>query len=310
MAAPASIRIVFIFVSFIQQQWPPRVAQDGCCLWPPDRLGRCLQSLIRIKDAWRYSRQYFIIMATLSPSSSRSDLDAGLAAFRAALPKETRGADTADRLCAIGTFAHLAKGEQLAPDRRDDRLVYIANGSAKLVAPSGAGSPVNQVLAFHFGGDLISVLRQSASEPWGDFRLVALTNCDLVIFPADRFLDIAQAEPAVLRSVLARSLQALHRSRTRMMQMGHKSAQQRIADFLVSMAERLTNRTTGACAMSLPMSRRDIGDSLGLTIETVSRQLTDLREAGLLTTEGRSKILLTDIAALTRLAGRGQLQAG
>ncbi|MDP2130927.1 MAG: helix-turn-helix domain-containing protein [Erythrobacter sp.] len=266
--------------------------------------------MIRIKDAWRYSRQYFIIMATLSPSSPRSDLDAGLAAFRAALPKETRGADTADRLCAIGTFAHLAKGEQLAPDRRDDRLVYIANGSAKLVAPSGAGSPVNQVLAFHFGGDLISVLRQSASEPWGDFRLVALTNCDLVIFPADRFLDIAQAEPAVLRSVLARSLQALHRSRTRMMQMGHKSAQQRIADFLVSMAERLTNRTTGACAMSLPMSRRDIGDSLGLTIETVSRQLTDLREAGLLTTEGRSKILLTDIAALTRLAGRGQSQAG
>ena len=62
--------------------------------------------------------------------------------------------------------------------------------------------------------------------------------------------------------------------------------------------------------MSLPMSRRDIGDSLGLTIETVSRQLTDLREAGLLTTEGRSKILLTDIAALTRLAGRGQPQAG
>ncbi|PKP64796.1 MAG: Crp/Fnr family transcriptional regulator [Alphaproteobacteria bacterium HGW-Alphaproteobacteria-7] len=244
-------------------------------------------------------------MATLSPSSPRSDLDAGLAAFRAALPKETRGADTADRLCAIGTFAHLAKGEQLAPDPRDDRLVYIASGSAKLVAPSGAGSGSggNQVLAFHFGGDLISVLRHSASEPWGDFRLIALTNCDLVIFPADRFLDIAQAEPAVLRSVLTRSLQALHRSRTRMMQMGHKSAQARIADFLVSMAERLADCRDGACAMLLPMSRRDIGDSLGLTIETVSRQLTELREAGLVATEGRSKVCLPDVSALAKLAG-------
>ncbi len=243
-------------------------------------------------------------MATISPSSARFDLGAGLAAFRAALPKGTGGAATADQLCAIGTFAHLAKGEQLAPDPRDDRLVYIANGCAKLVAPSGAESPINQVLAFHFGGDMVSVLRQCAGESWGDFRLVALTGCDLVVFPADRFLDIAQADPAVLRSVLTRSLQALHRSRTRMMQMGHKSAQQRIADFLVSMAERLTGCTSGQCAFTLPMSRRDIGDSLGLTIETVSRQLTELREAGLVETEGRSGICLCDVTALAKIAGR------
>jgi CRP/FNR family transcriptional regulator, anaerobic regulatory protein len=104
--------------------------------------------------------------------------------------------------------------------------------------------------------------------------------------------------------VLTRSLQALHRSRTRMMQMGHKSAAARIADFLVSMAERLSGTAQGPCAFALPMSRRDIGDSLGLTIETVSRQLTELREAGLVETEGRSKVALTDVAALARIAGR------
>ena len=89
-----------------------------------------------------------------------------------------------------------------------------------------------------------------------------------------------------------------------MMQMGHKSAGARIADFLVSMAERLANCTAGACTFPLPMSRRDIGDSLGLTIETVSRQLTELREAGLLVTVGRSIVCLCDVAALARLAGR------
>ena len=156
------------------------------------------------------------------------------------------------------------------------------------------------MLAFHFAGDLVSVLRQKD----GDFRLVALTPCDLVIFPSDAFLDHAQGDPVVLRSVLTRSLQALHRSRTRMMQMGHKSAAARIADFLVSMAERLADCTAGTCAFALPMSRRDIGDSLGLTIETVSRQLTELREAGLVETEGRSKVALTDVAALARIAGR------
>lgn len=227
-------------------------------------------------------------------------------AFRDALPPGTGDALTADRLCAIGFCLHLAKGDELAPDPREDRLVYIAEGSAKLAAQPVADAPSGQVLAFHFGGDMISVLRQSD----GDFRLVALSDCDLVVFPADRFLDIAQSDPAVLRSVLARSLQALHRSRTRMMQMGHKSAQQRIADFLVSMADRLAGCTSGACAFALPMSRRDIGDSLGLTIETVSRQLTELREAGLVETEGRSKVCLSDVDALARLAGLKNSQAG
>jgi CRP/FNR family transcriptional regulator, anaerobic regulatory protein len=262
--------------------------------------------LIPIKDLSLKPRQTRTIMATLSPLPT----DSRIAAFRASLPLESRDAPAVDWLCALGKSAHLAKREQLGADPDDDRLVFIASGSAKLVAPSSSSSasgqagPIHQVLAFHFTGDLISVLRQSANQPWGDFRLVALADCDLVTFPADRFLDIAQDDPAVLRVVLSRSLQALHRSRARMMQMGHKSAAARIADFLVSMADRLADCTSGACTFALPMSRRDIGDSLGLTIETVSRQLTELRDAGLVETEGRSKICLCDVAALARLAGR------
>ncbi len=249
-------------------------------------------------------------MATISPPPPETVADSAIAAFRAALPSDGADAATADRLCAIGHPAYLAKSEALLPDPREDRLVFIAEGCAKLVAPSGQNAPVNQVLAFHFAGDLVSVQRQCDGVPRGNFRLIALTPCEVVIFPADRFLDIAQGDPAVLRSVLTRSLQALHRSRTRMMQMGHKSAGARIADFLVSMAERLTGCTAGACAFALPMSRRDIGDSLGLTIETVSRQLTELREAGLVATEGRSKVCLPDVAALARLAGRRASLAG
>jgi CRP/FNR family transcriptional regulator len=253
-------------------------------------------------------------MATLSPPQPAF----GLEQFRAALPAGTGDGRVADGLCALGEAAQLARGEELAPDPETDRLVWLASGAAKLVARGAAppdagqsagapaGVPGGQVLAFHFAGDLVSVLRQQD----GDFRLVALTPCDLVIFPSDTFLDHAQSDPAVLRSVLTRSLQALHRSRTRMMQMGHKSAAARLADFLVSMAERLGGCTAGPCAFALPMSRRDIGDSLGLTIETVSRQLTELREAGLVETEGRSKVAITDLGALARIAGRGGAKAG
>jgi CRP/FNR family transcriptional regulator len=238
-------------------------------------------------------------MATLMPSQS----DASMAAFRSALPDGWGQSAIADQLCAIGQHERLAKGEALANDAFHDRLIHIAAGSAKLVAqPAGTadGAGALQVLAFHFAGDMVSVLRQQGE----DFRLIALTDCELTAFSTDAFLDIAQADPAVLRWVLTRSLQALHRSRTRMMQLGHKSARQRIADFLVSMAERLSDSTSGACRLMLPMSRRDIGDALGLTIETVSRQFTELREAGLIETRGRSLVQLLDVAALAHAAGQ------
>lgn len=237
--------------------------------------------------------------------------DPATGAFRAALPEIWAHSAIADALCALGQHHDLPKGSALDCDREDDRLVFIAAGAAKLIATSGAepeqpaGAANVQVLAFHFTGDMISVLRQGD----GDFRLVGLVDCELVVFPTDRFLDIAQADPIVLRWVLTNSLQALHRSRTRMMQLGHKSARQRIADFLVSMAERLNDCHTGACRLILPMSRRDIGDSLGLTIETVSRQFTELREAGLIETTGRSLVQLRDLGALAQAAGHSHFKA-
>lgn len=234
-----------------------------------------------------------VTLGALSP-------DTEIAAFRAALPQGSGDTRTADRLCELGTATQLAKGAALLPDPGEDRLVWLASGSAKLIAARAAGAPGGQVLAFHFAGDLVSLVRRSR----GDFHLVALETTGLVIFPAGRFLDAAQNDPAVLRSVVDCSLEALHRSRRGMMHMGHKSAAARIAGFLVSISERLGGCTKGPCAFALPMSRRDIGDSLGLTIETVSRQFTELRAAGLVATEGRSKIVVRDLDALARFAER------
>ncbi len=242
---------------------------------------------------------------------------AGMAAFCASVNGlADRGmAATLDRLCMEGGFRAIPKGNALVEDPDQDRLVFIAQGAAKLVtrsfsSPLGGGAGRAQraqpdcyhshILAFCLPGEMISMLRQTDAN----FHLVALTQLELVVFDADRFLDIAQDHPAIIRQVLSRSLQALHRSRTRMIQLGHKSARQRIADFLVSIAGRICGCSAGRCEFSLPMSRRDIGDSLGLTIETVSRQLTDLRDDGLIETRGRSGILLIDIAALVQQAGR------
>lgn len=197
----------------------------------------------------------------------------------------------------------------LSAEVEGDSLVFVASGVVKLTAQSASPQPAkhdactNHVLSFHFPTDIVSVLRRED----GDFRLIALADAQLVTFSADRFLDLAQDDPAVIRSVLARSLNALHRSRNRMMQMSHKSARQRVADFLVSMSKRLTAGEHKACEFALPMSRRDIADCLGLTIETVSRQFAELRDAGLIETEGRSLVRLLDLEKLSREAGRTPL---
>lgn len=248
-------------------------------------------------------------MATTALSPELEAMDR----FRAAMPEASRNSDIGDRLCAVGQYRCLEAGEELPVDPSEDRLVFVARGVTKLVArlPMMPIEPLNpggsktkftgktQVLAFHFPGDIVSVLREAD----GDYRVVALEETDLVVFFSDQFLDVAQDDPAVIRSMIASSIQALHASRTGMMQLGHKCAGERIGEFLTSMAERLCGCTQGPCEFALPMSRRDIADSLGLTIETVSRQFAELRESGRIATEGRSIIRVKQLDTLNRRGG-------
>jgi CRP/FNR family transcriptional regulator, nitrogen fixation regulation protein len=76
-----------------------------------------------------------------------------------------------------------------------------------------------------------------------------------------------------------------------------KSAQERVAAFLLEMAERVSSGN----AVDLPMSRQDIADYLGLTIETVSRTLTRLESAATIEVPTSRRIVLRDRAALSRL---------
>jgi CRP/FNR family nitrogen fixation transcriptional regulator len=86
----------------------------------------------------------------------------------------------------------------------------------------------------------------------------------------------------------------LQRARNHMLLLGRKNAQERIATFLLDMAERLS--LSGE--VELPMSRQDIADYLGLTIETVSRTLTQLERDGLISIPSSRRIVFRNRAAL------------
>ena len=76
-----------------------------------------------------------------------------------------------------------------------------------------------------------------------------------------------------------------------------KSAQERVAGFLLEMADRVP----GGGALELPMSRQDIADYLGLTIETVSRTLTQLEKTAAIELPTSRRIVLRNLSALNRL---------
>ena len=201
-------------------------------------------------------------------------------------------------LQALGRQTALADQAQVEGVPGDDTLVFLARGAAKLVAH--ASHEREQVVAFHFAGDLLTLPSRGAHS----YSLEALGRCELLSFGYAEFLRCAGAEVQVLRQLLERSGISLRRSREKALTLGRKSAVERIASFLLSMAERIGTPTDCGTALVLPMSRRDIADSLGLTIETVSRQFTLLREQGVIATQGRSGVLLRSLDALELRSGQ------
>jgi CRP/FNR family nitrogen fixation transcriptional regulator len=92
-------------------------------------------------------------------------------------------------------------------------------------------------------------------------------------------------------------MRSLVRAQNHMLLLGRKSALEKIATFLLDMAERTADDST----LDLPMSRTDIADHLGLTIETVSRSFTQLERQGIIGLPSARRIVLSNRAALERL---------
>lgn len=201
------------------------------------------------------------------------------------------------RFQSMARYASARAGDAPFKGNNQAQIVFVASGCTKLVAHASMGR--EQVVAFHFAGDLVSVPESAAHA----YSLCALDDCELIYFPADEFLQLAQHEAGMETNILDRALSAFARCCDKTITLGRKTAQEKLASFLVAMAERIGSARGQRVDLELPMSRRDIGDSLGLTIETVSRQLTELRAGGLLEIPSRSRISLLDLDGLKERAG-------
>lgn len=128
-----------------------------------------------------------------------------------------------------------------------------------------------------------------------DFGLEAVSAAALLRYPRAALYALADRDRDFTRRLRELTAGQLRAGRERMVLLGRKTAAERIASFLLEMAERI--RPEAGTMIELPMSRADMADYLGLTIETVCRGLTQLRTQRVIAVE-RSRIVILDRRAL------------
>lgn len=204
-------------------------------------------------------------------------------------------------LNAIGHRRRLAPGEQLLWE--GEEAIVVANvieGLMKLSTSTADGK--EQILGLAYPADFIG-------RPFGQetpYSVEALTDVMVCVFRRTDFDRFAREHPRLEHKLLERTLAELDRTRRWMLLLGRMTAEQRLASFLLDLSQRFpptlgTDVTGGAFALQL--TRSQIADVLGLTIETVSREFTKLKKAGIIALPNRKEVAIEDRDALEDLAG-------
>lgn len=169
----------------------------------------------------------------------------------------------------------------------------LSSGVARIykLLPDGR----RQIVGFALAGDFLGLAP-------GDRYTVSVDAIDQVSacrFPADAFFQFVEARPRLLLRMNELANRELMLAQDQMLLLGRRSAEEKIAAFLVGWRERLAHIGEDRKTITLPMSRQDIADYLGLTIETVSRTLTRFE---------REKMLVI-VAGGVRLLNPGRAEA-
>jgi len=171
-----------------------------------------------------------------------------------------------------------------------DYLYKVMSGAVRIYKVLTDGR--RQISAFHLPGDVFGI-EPGKQHAWS---AEAVGNSSIVLVKRSLVLRAAARDGEVAQALWSLTARELRRAQDHTMLLV-KSAQERVAAFLLEMSQLMP----GASIMELPMSRQDIADYLGLTIETVSRTLTLLEETATIELVASRRIVLRNRSVLNRL---------
>ena len=211
-------------------------------------------------------------------------------------PSQSGGAKQnalAQSMQLMGAVMSFPRNSEIFGENEPADYVYrVISGSVRTYKILSDGR--RRVGGFYLPGDIFGL--EFTEEH--TFSAEAISDAKVVVVKRSAITALADRDPAIGRELFALTGRELRRVQDRVLLLV-KSAQERVAGFLLEMAE----RASGGNTVELPMSRQDIADYLGLTIETVSRTLTGLESAATIEVPTSRRIVLRNRSALSRLNG-------
>jgi len=191
----------------------------------------------------------------------------------------------------LGVKMTYAKDEEIFAQDDDADLVHmVVSGAVRTTRLLSDGR--RQVGAFYYPGELIGLETHAAHR----FSAEAICPSSVLVVRRSALRAFA-GEGQLDRAIWEAARRELERTQDHLLVLGRRTACEKVASFLMSLAQR-----EGAERVQMPMSRQDMADYLGLTIETVSRMLTHLQGACVVEFEGSRKFKVKRWEALEAMA--------
>ncbi|MCP3467652.1 MULTISPECIES: helix-turn-helix domain-containing protein [unclassified Bradyrhizobium] len=186
------------------------------------------------------------------------------------------------------------KGNEIYGEKEPAEYIYqVKTGAVRSYKLLSDGR--RQIGAFHLAGDIFGLENGHTHR----FTAEAVVDTTVRLIKRQSLETVAEIDAVVAKNLLRMTTTNLQHAEDHMLLLGRKTSLERVAAFLIEMDTRLT----AAGVLALPMSRRDIADYLGLTLETVSRAISHLHGLGILGFVGNTQrqIVLLDRRQLANL---------
>jgi CRP-like cAMP-binding protein len=187
----------------------------------------------------------------------------------------------------IGTKVRFSRNMTIFNEGDDAAYTYkIVSGAVRLCKHTSNGR--RQIADFLLAGDYFGFLQLGTYS----FTAEAVSDVVVIAYPQRQLEQLSNTMPSMSRRLLTLLSQRLLGMQDHLVLLGRQAAKERVASFLLLLADR--SEAEEGEAFEVPMSRQDIADYLGLTIETVCRALSDLKRVRLIGIPNVHQIVITD----------------
>ncbi len=223
--------------------------------------------------------------------------DCSLAALCLPISLNMQDMDALDEIVKRGR--PLKKGEVLfRQGDRFDSVFAVRSGALRTFSVTDGGE--EQITGFHLPSELVGLSgMDTESYPVTAQALETTSVCEI---PYERLDELSILLPQLRRQLMRIMSREIRDDQQMMMLLSKKTADERIATFLINLSARFSARGFSAHQFRLAMSRNEIGNFLGLAVETVSRVFTRFQQNKIIEAEGK-EIRILDYISLCTMAG-------